>query len=69
MPPPPPSTPEPLVDFLGSCLRVEPSERPTVEELATSGWLKGGGGDTKQPVLAFLMRAAAKRMAQKVIDM
>ena len=68
MPPPPEGTSEPLSQFLTACTRVAPKERPGVAELLTSPWLVGvAKSDARQPLLAWLMKAAAKRMANKII--
>ena len=67
LPKPPEGTPEPLCTFLLQCLRVKPSERPPVEDLISKGWL-ASVGEPRQPVMQWLMKAAAKRLAQKIID-
>ena len=66
--PPPEGTEPPLVDFVQRCLRLEPDERPSVEELLAGGWLGlGSVADARQPVLAWLMKAAARRLANRIL--
>ena len=68
MPPPPEDTSEQLTQFLAACTRTEPKERPGVEDLLASPWLVSvAKSDARQPLLAWLMKAAAKRMANKII--
>ena len=67
-PPPPEDTKPEVVAFVESCLRVEQGERPDVEGLLGGAWLSSCG-DVRQPVLAWLMKAAAKKMAQQIAQM
>ena len=69
-PPPPKDTPAELVDALNSCLQVEPTGRPTVDALLAGPWLsRVGSADVKQPVLAWLMKVAGKKMAERIAAM
>jgi len=68
MPAPPEGTPAPVVADVKRCLRVEPQDRADLDKLLDGEWLRSCGGDVRQPVLAWLMKAAAKRMAQKIMD-
>jgi len=66
-PPPPEGTPPELADFVEQALHVDPAERPNVDELLHGAWLGPvGKSDTRQPVLAYLMKAAAKRLAGRI---
>ena len=66
-PPPPDGTPGPAREFLGPCLLLEPAKRPRVDALLSSSWLESKRADSRQDVLAWLMKAAARRMADKII--
>lgn len=66
---PPEDTPEEVVVDVLLSLSVEPNARPTVDALLVGEWLGAlSGTDARQPILAWLMKAAAKRAAQKIID-
>ena len=67
-PPPPEGTAPETCTFVSQCLQLEPDDRPVVESLLSEGWLtKAARGDVRQPVLAWLMKAAARRLANRII--
>ena len=68
-PPPPDDTPPELAAFVSACLLADAPRRPSVEQLLDSPWAKAQAskGDLRQPVMAWLMKAAAKAMAMKAI--
>ena len=65
------TTPD-VAAFVAACLRVEHTSRPSVEDLLADPWMRKAGGehgDARQPVLAWLMKAAAKKLADRIEKM